>query len=179
MAEGKTAWIYVELTTSQQDGELQFQVERKFGSFFLRIYPAICFVLMILCSAVALTEEYPPDWSVGIGIGAAFNLVALPIIIFFARKNRMTKLSVTRLQLTASGRGVGMSPWRSATITVPVAEYDWVGYVPGDVPGLYLSRGLIDSKCILPGLTREQAGSVTDAIVRRFPELRAKFEPKR
>jgi hypothetical protein len=74
---------------------------------------------------------------------------------------------------------VGSSPWKAAKLTVPASAVNWIGYVPGYAPGLYMSSGLMDSKCVLPGLDREQANSVTSAIAKRFPEMTAKTQPAR
>jgi hypothetical protein len=93
--------------------------------------------------------------------------------------NRTTTLVVTSQSVRASGRGVGSNQWSSATITVPISEVTWIGYLPSNSKGLYLSRGFMNNACILPGLNAEQADSVTDAILRRFPNLRSKMQPNR
>jgi hypothetical protein len=176
MANQKNAFFTFELTTTDLAKELQFRVDRKIGSFFLVTYPAICVVLLVLCSLVAFTAEDPPQWSVGIAIGTAINLVAWPILMLIARANPTTKLSVTSERFLASGRGVGANPWNSGTADLPVAEVNWIGYLPSQPPGLYLSRGFMQNTCVLPGLNREMTNSVIDVIVGRFPECQSKME---
>jgi hypothetical protein len=170
-----TMFNYV-LTTNEFPGELQFRVDREIGSFFRVTYPSICVVLGILCSLVALTQENPPAWSIGIAIGAAINFVAWPFLMLLARKNPTTKLSVTSQRFLASGRGVGQSPWSFGTANLPLSEVSWIGYLPGQPTGLYLSCGFMRNTCVLPGLNREVTHSVIDAIVRRFPECKSKME---
>jgi hypothetical protein len=164
------------LTTEELPGELRFQVDREVGSLLRVTYPVICVVLAVLCSLIALTQEYPPDWSVGIAIGAGINLVAWPILLVIARKNPTTKLSVTSQRFLASGRGVGPHPWSSGSADLPVSEVDWIGYLASQPSGLYLSCGFMQNTCVLPGLSREQTSSVANAIVRRFPECQSKLQ---
>lgn len=176
MANQKNPFINVELTTTELSNELQFRVDRRMGSFFQVTYPLICVVLVILCSLVVFTQECPPDWSVGIDIGAGINLAAWPFMMLLARKNPTTKLSVTSQRFLASGRGVGPNPWSCGTENLPVSEVSWIGYLASQPTGLYLSRGFMENTCVLPGLNRELSNSVIDAIVRRFPEYKSKLE---
>ena len=123
------AFFDIVLTTSELPDELQFRVDRKLGSFFKAGWPAIWIALLIPCSLVALTAEYPPDWSVGIAIGAVINLVAYPFLMALARKNPTTTLSVTGQRLAAAGRGVGSTPWGSSKMSLPLSKVDWIGYL--------------------------------------------------
>jgi hypothetical protein len=165
------AFFYSELSTSELPNELRFSVDRKTGWFFLVVWPTILAVLLAVCLIVIFTQEYPPDWSIGIAIGAAINLVALPIMLALARRRSTTALSVTDQRLAAKGRGVGSSPFLSSTVNIPLSEVSWLGYLPSNTPGLYVSCGLMKNDCILPGLDGEQASTVTDAIARRFPQI--------
>lgn len=173
------ALIYCELTVRELPNELQFRVDRFMGWFFKTTWPIIFAVLLVLCSAVVFLNEYPPDWSVGIAIGSAINLVLWPLFFVLARRNPTTTLSVTADRFAAAGRGVGSTQWGSAAVEIPISKADWIGFVAGNAPGLYLSRSLSENTCLLPGLDREQARSVTEAIIRRFPDLRSKIEPVR
>jgi hypothetical protein len=166
--------IYFELTTLEAPGQLEFHVERKLGSAFRVLYPAIWAVLGVLCALVFFTSEYPPDWSAGLGIGSVIGLVTYPLLLWLGLQNRFTRLTVTAGRFSATGRGVGSSPWRAATLNVAASQVEWIGYLPGYAPGVYISQGLLNSSCVLPGLDRLQAASVTAAIARRFPELSAK-----
>ncbi len=178
MASQKNAFFNFDFTATELADELQFRVDRKIGSFFLVTFPAICVVLLVLCSLVAFTAENAPEWSVGIAIGAAINLVAWPILMLIARANPTTKLSVTRERFLACGRGVGPNPWSSGSATLPFSEVSWIGYLPSQPPGLYLSSGFMRNTCVLPGLNREATNSVMGQIVRRFPECQSKMEQR-
>ncbi len=172
------ALFYSELTAFELADKAEFQVERKMGWVFVSAYPLLAGAFLVVSLVASFTGEYPAD-SIGRAVCAAILLAGWAIGMAFGRKHRFARLTVTRERIEASGLGVGSKPWRSSTVGVPTAQLHWLGFVPSNPGGLYLSRGPMDNICILPGLDREQAATVTTAILRRFPELRTKIQPNR
>ncbi|MGO9335988.1 MAG: hypothetical protein ACLPY1_00630 [Terracidiphilus sp.] len=81
-----------------------------------------------------------------------------------------TELRVTTTELTATGN---LGRMFSTQLRVPAAEVTALGWEGGSEdadPGLYVKRGW-RRLCIMPGLNKEQATEVADAIRRRFPEI--------
>lgn len=172
------AFFYSELTACEPPDKMEFQIERKIGWVFKSAYPLLAGMFLLVNFVTSSTEEYPAD-SIARAVGATILLAGWAIGMALRRRYRIAGLTVTRERIEASGLGVGPKPWRSTTVSVPLDQVDWLGYVPSNPGGLYLSRGLMDNLCIMPGLSREQAGTVTAAIQRRFPELRTKIQPDR
>jgi hypothetical protein len=183
------AIIYYELTSTLSADRLEFRVQRKFGWVFLRLYPIVCFALLVPCGLVAFFLEYPPDWSVDITNSAAMGLLAWPILLLIGRSNRLNVLTVEGDLLSANGRGVGKTPWGSGMARVPTTQIDWLGYVGGNQPdrsealilfgcsmsGIYVSQGGAENTCLLPGIGRAEADSVLQTIAVRFPALAQKI----
>jgi hypothetical protein len=172
------AFFYSELTACDPPNKAEFQVERKVGWVFMKAYPLLAGLFLLVNLVTSFSEKYPAD-SIARAVGAAILLAGWAIPAAFGRKYRIARLAVTRERIEASGLGVGSKPWRFFKVSVPLAQVDWLGFVPSNPGGLYLSRGLMDNICVLPGLSREQAGIVITTILRRFPELRTKIQPDR
>lgn len=166
------AFIYHELTSTTSPDRLEFCVERKMGWGIVVLYPLICLMLMAICGSVALMQDYPPEWSTGIAIGAGINLIAFPIIVLLGRVNRFTVLRVSSEYLTAKGRGVGPSPWSSGIQNIPLAQIQWLGFMGN--AGLYASQNVAQNICVLPKIDAGEVNSVLTAMVRRFPVLAGK-----
>jgi hypothetical protein len=83
---------------------------------------------------------------------------------------RETKLRVTNEELAAEGNlgRIFLTRYRIATADLSSIRYDDGG--DGGIGGLYIWHGWT-SACVLPGVSREQADSIVDAIARRFPHL--------
>lgn len=161
--------IHFELSLNSSADRLEFKAERKLGLGILAIYPIVSFILFVLCGIVALSQEYPPDWSVGIAIGAAISLLAYPFLVLLGRVNRFAVLTADKDYLAATGRGVGKSPWGSSSVRISIAQVEWLGYLAGSVRGLHASLGPMRNICLLAGISREQATGVISAIADRFP----------
>jgi hypothetical protein len=166
-------FFYHELSSTTLVDKLEFQVERKMGRGIRVYYPLACLALLVVCGSVALAQEYPPDWSVGIAIGAAINLVAFPFLLMLGRANRFTTLTVSRDYLTAKGRGVGPSPWGSGAESIPLAQIRWIGLIGRT--GLFVSQGITQNTCVLPMVDAAEAKSVIAAMLRRFPAYAGKI----
>jgi hypothetical protein len=84
----------------------------------------------------------------------------------------------------ATGGGLGaIFGFGSAKVAIPVSEVSSIGYTSSvgsdwEPAGFYVQCGFWKSKVVLPGLNREQAKVVTDAILRRVPEIGSKMPRK-
>jgi len=85
-------------------------------------------------------------------------------------QGRETKLRVTSEELAAKGNlsRIFTTNFQVAAADLSSIRYDDGG--DGGFAGLYVWRGWTCT-CVLPGVSREQADSIVDAIARRFPDL--------
>ena len=169
-----SAFGHTELTTNELPDELQFRVDTEPGWF-----PPLLFVLLCFALPLVAWKASPP------GDRLVLSLLALGFAVFMGfvtatkwENVATTKLSVTSQNIVATGNFTGSFLSNSQkTITVQVSEVRKIGYQMGgeDTPsGLYVSCGFFKNKCVLPGLNRQQAKAVTEAIQRRFPEIGTK-----
>ncbi len=92
----------------------------------------------------------------------------------------ITRLSVTSQRFEATGDNLA-SDWagyytRPGKVTVAVSDVKSIGYSVGgkySLSGFWATCGFLTSRCLLPGLNREQATAVAVAIAQRFPEIGA------
>ncbi len=80
------------------------------------------------------------------------------------------RLSVTPHQIIADGN---LQKTFGSEIKIPATEVKSIDYAVGsknEPSGLYVRHGWSRS-CVLPGISREQAVSIRDAIERKFPEI--------
>ena len=84
----------------------------------------------------------------------------------------VTKLFVSQNQLIARGN---LNRTFTNEVKVPASEVKSLGYSMGpgeDSPsGLYADCGWLKQTCLLPGLNKQQANTIADAIRRKFPDL--------
>jgi hypothetical protein len=186
-SEGMTAQTYVnQVTTKELPDELQFRFDRSDN----KALQLIVLVFLAVFGLTFLIKLSPAITQAPVFFLIMFVIIVggiLYLVISIARtRNRVytTALSVTAQRLEATGDNLN-SDWmgyynRPGTVVFPVSEVRMLGYAPG---GKYSPGGLcvnsrivmggiiIQGRCLLPGLNREQSMAVVVAIVRRFPEI--------
>jgi len=169
----------VDLTTRELKNELQFCSTRKSSPLMQIVIPGIAFLFLLridvpifaynkmlfaIMSAILLLGIL---WA---GINAARNW----------NRTYITKLSVTSQRFEATGDNLA-SDWagyytRPGKVTMAVSEVKSIGYSMGgkySLGGFWATCGFLTSRCLLPGLNREQATAVAIAIAQRYPEIDA------
>jgi hypothetical protein len=81
-----------------------------------------------------------------------------------------TRLRVTPNQIIADGNLHETFDSEIKILTTEVKSIDYAVGGEHEPSGLYVRRGW-SSTCVLPGISREQAVSIRDAIARKFPEI--------
>ncbi len=171
-----TAFGRAELTFQELQDELRFRVDRENGWFMLCAFPGLSFAALLVAFAV-------PDRGAAFGIAITAGTCLLVSVIMAAaalkHSIRTTTLSVTNRAFEARGAGLGWFPaFGESEVAVPVPEITSFGYSPSteDEPsGFEVRCGFWKCVILLPGLSLEQTNSVTDAILRKFPEIGAKI----
>jgi hypothetical protein len=162
-----------ELTSNELPGQLEFRVDSTRGWLVFLIL-----VILPLGFLIASLFVSVPNLRLTFSL-LSLGWLAWMLILAQRSWNRTdtTTLTVTGQLFTAKGAGLKWS--RSATVVVPTSEVKSFGFASGgeDEPsGLYVSCSFWNSKCLLPGLTRQQGNAVAVAIARRFPEIASKMK---
>lgn len=174
-----SAFGLFKLTTHELQDELQFYLRRKPNHARQVVLAGFLFLFMLYIFVTVYSVERPLAFIV-LAIALAS---ALWIGISTARNwNRtyITTLSVTSLRLESTGDNLVSDSFGYYTcagkVTVPVSEIKSIGYSLGgrySPCGFWATCGFLTSRCLLPGLNREQATAVAVAITQRFPEIGA------
>jgi hypothetical protein len=151
---------HAEVTTIEEPGQLQFVVTRENGWIDL-VAPSAVLILVFVWACVF-----------GHFFVAVFSVVGLFGLGAYYLNGPITKLFVSQNQLIARGN---LDRTFTNEVKVPASEVKSLGYSVGpseDSPsGLYADRGWLKQTCLLPGLNKQQANTIADAIRRKFPDL--------
>ncbi|HKF48064.1 MAG TPA: hypothetical protein VKB38_11955 [Terracidiphilus sp.] len=82
-----------------------------------------------------------------------------------------TSLTVNQREVHASGN---LPKLLSDSVRVPVSEIKRIGWFNGgenQPSGLYVRHGLLSNTCVLPGISKQQAVEIRDAIAGKFPDF--------
>jgi len=174
----------LELTTTELPSELQFRVDTQTGGASKMVLYAFIFLVSIFTfrPLLAIGGVY---LAIGLALIVAAGLWMAIDALRNWNKRQTATLSVTSQRLEATGDNL-YTNWagaycRPGKIVVPVSEIKSLGYQPGgrySLAGFWAVCGFLTSRCLLPGLSRQQCTDVTVAIVRRFPEIGSQIQPK-
>jgi hypothetical protein len=169
------AFGQTDLTIEELPDELQFRVDSGHGWFMMFAFPGLALAAVLVSLAV-------PDSGTAFGIaltaGTCLLVSAILTVVSLKQGTRTTTLSVTSGLFEARGAGLGaFYSFGSGRVVVQVVAIRSLGYAPGgdgEPSGFEVRCGSWKGKVLLPGLNRHQTRTVTDAILRRFPEIGSK-----
>ena len=150
----------IDVKATELPGELKFLVAREDGWADILLRAALGCLLVFMAWK---QRQYP--WA------APIYLFAIAAFVATWFQSSTTELCVTSRELVATGNLGGMF---AKDVRVAISEVTALHYEIGgdsDPDGLYVKRGW-KRTCVLPGLNRKQAKTVTDAIAQKFPNIR-------
>lgn len=165
----------VNLTIEENPEELRFRADRETGRIARNLVPALPGILLLVCAY--------PFYSFSAYVFPILLVPAVAIYWFmhkWIKPFESTTLSVNAQRFQATGDRVKEN-WTgfylgAGKIVLPVEQITSFLYMnPDDDPGgIWVNSGWWKSKCMLPGIDRQQGIAVIMAIVRKFPELAGK-----
>lgn len=152
----------VDLAHIELPNALEFTVTRERGWIYTFLTPAVALAVLV---TIWRTGKFPLQiMAVVAGVSCAITLVANWI------HGKETKMRVTAEEIVVRGN---LNSWFQEELRIDARELSslkWDCGGDGDECGLYARWGW-SSRCLLAGITRDQAEGIREAIARKFPEM--------
>jgi hypothetical protein len=149
-----------EVTTIDEPDYLQFVLVRENGWIDL-VGPPVA--LLVFVAWAVIYQHY---------FFIAFAVIGLFALIANYANGSITKLFVSQSELIARGN---LDRALTDEVKVKVSDIESLDYRMGgrnSPSGFYASQGWLKQTCLLPGLSKQKANAIADAICERFPNIK-------
>jgi hypothetical protein len=151
-----------DLRVDRFDGELQFTLTRETGWLEIAVTSGVIAGIAIY----AIIQDS--------GAVLCLCLFAIGTMLFRWAKGPTTIFRLSNSRLTAAGR---LDKWWTSEVDISASEVASIGWLYGSKnrsSGLYVWHGdsWFGKTCVLPGLPKKKAETVTSAITAQFPQFR-------